>query len=623
MDGLSNSVIKYLFHEHLSETITIFSTCFAFLYKLSKKIISTIYLRNLPIGLVENLKEASSNYVLPSYVYEDPSHYQEPKQVPNTQKGLVKHIEKSFRQGSKEKRIIILADSGMGKTALLLNLYYRYIRKLFKRYNMYYIELGSSNAIDKINQIENPSNTILLLDALDENKDAINNYYETFKRIVYLTSNFYRVIISCRTQFFTQDKKIPELIFYSGGVMSAGEPVKGIYNKIYIAPFSDFQIKLLLFKKYILTIKNFSFKRYKKASMLVEKIPYITVRPMLLNYVDYLLNEEIPFSFTYQIYESMIRGWLKRRKSEELDPKYEENLKFVYLLGKNLALNYKRREGYHIPAEELFQLANEYNINIKDWQITGRSLLNINAAGDYKFSHFSILESILARALFLREDLGNWEPTPLTEIFLKEMNIAERIGEGEHYWPIHEELKKNLIGFDLTNLNLSGKNISKVNFSNANISKSNLSKSDLTSSTVVDAILDFADLSEAELNHVNLSNSHMKGVSLIKNRVENAIFENTDLTGSDLSHSEFINCNFKNSKLFGALLTGTKFIKCDLSNGDLRCIRIKKENAMDIYKPKFYESILENAILPKDYDEFFYGNIKGKFIIDIDRVVIE
>jgi len=48
-------------------------------------------MRNLPAGLVEKLKEATTTYINPFFVYEDPCHYQEPKDVPNVNKGLMRY----------------------------------------------------------------------------------------------------------------------------------------------------------------------------------------------------------------------------------------------------------------------------------------------------------------------------------------------------------------------------------------------------------------------------------------------------------------------------------------------------------------------------------------------------
>lgn len=632
------------------------------LFNRAKKIVSKIYLRHLPIGLVENLKEASETYVQPFFTLENPDHEQEPSGAINLQKNLIKKIENNFKQQSKEKRMLILADAGMGKTAILLNIYYRHAKKFFKSFDMNYIELGSSNSIDGVKNIKNPPNTILLLDSLDENNDAITNNKETLKKIIALTSSFYRVVITCRTQFFSENNDFPELIAYGGGVMSAGEPTKGIYNKIYIAPFTDKQIKWYLRKKYFLSARRFSFKKHKKATTLIRKIPNISVRPMLLNYVDYLILKPSDFTYSYQIYEAMIKGWLERRKSEELDPKYDENLKFIYLLGRNLAINSSRRGGCHISIEELSELKKRYEIDIAKWQMTGRSLLNVDAAGNYKFSHLSILECILARALFSRDNLGGWNATTQTEIFLNEMNLVERIGEGDFNPLIPKELKKNLIGFDLSRLELSKKDFSNTNFSRAILKATKLSGSDLTkinaqgadlrsadlsnvnaqeadlsnvnamhaklqfadlsNANAMDANLQFTDLRGAILDDIDLTRASMQGSVLVKTKIENAKFEHANLSGATLSNTEFINCNLRSAKLLGAILTGTKFDSCDLRDADLRCIRIEKKIGTEISLPSFMNSRLDNAILPKDYNIYFKGELSGSFKIDHELVEI-
>ena len=56
----------------------------------------------------------------------------------------------------------------------------------------------------------------LLLDGLDENREAIYNYQKFLVKLVNATLEFHTIIISCRTQFFSNELEEPkQMSFYS------------------------------------------------------------------------------------------------------------------------------------------------------------------------------------------------------------------------------------------------------------------------------------------------------------------------------------------------------------------------------------------------------------------------
>jgi hypothetical protein len=169
-------IIEYLFEKHLSETLVITTLIISLFTTILKSVRNWIRNRRLPIGLREKLLEAAKFYVKPDYVTRDPDHYLEPGQVEGPRRSIIKRLGKAFLPGSKEKRFVLLAGSGMGKTAILLNIYNRYLKTFFPKYKVSFIELGNKDSIQEIGLIENPENTVLLLDALDENSEAIDNH---------------------------------------------------------------------------------------------------------------------------------------------------------------------------------------------------------------------------------------------------------------------------------------------------------------------------------------------------------------------------------------------------------------------------------------------------------------
>ncbi len=89
----------------------------------------------------------------------------------------------------------------------------------------------------------------------------------------------------------------------------------------------------------------------------------------------------------------------------------------------------------------------------------------------------------------------------------------------------------NLSGFDLSNADLSDAALSNVNLSNANLSDANLSN---------------ADLSGANLSNANLSNANLS----------NAYLSNTNLSYADLSYANFTGANLLLANIDSAILKG-------------------------------------------------------------------
>jgi hypothetical protein len=142
--------------------------------------------------------------------------------------------------------IILLADSGMGKTSSLLNYYVRHLRGFHKPFKLVVIPLGIPNADDQIAGIEDKPGTVLFLDALDEDTQGTVDHVERIRLLLAATREFRRVLISSRTQFFRKDEEIPSrtgiLKVYS---RAANEPGEYVFHKIYLSPFSDKQVKTL------------------------------------------------------------------------------------------------------------------------------------------------------------------------------------------------------------------------------------------------------------------------------------------------------------------------------------------------------------------------------------------
>src|SRR5438132_2009605 len=100
-----------------------------------------------------------------------------------------------------------------------------------------------------------------------------------------------RIVISCRTQFFSSDEEIPKQVgTITVGVRAAGEPAEYTFHKLYLSPFTDDQANQYLRRRYPLI--EFKWLSRRRARRLAEKIPHLRARPMLLAHIDDLVESE-------------------------------------------------------------------------------------------------------------------------------------------------------------------------------------------------------------------------------------------------------------------------------------------------------------------------------------------
>ena len=319
----------------------------------------------------------------------------------NMIKKYVKHIFTEENVGS--PLYCVLGGSGMGKTSFLINVMESYVNtKLYVEnlpFQINLVNLANESFKEKIQAIDNPKNTILLLDALDENPQAISDYESFIKDLETLIEPFRMVVVTCRTQFFPDEEhELKESKLKSYGAK------KGFYayTRHYISPFSDENVKKYLRKRY-----GLKFRKRKAARRIINQCVSFTHRPLLLSYVDDLLKEKTNYDTTLRVYEVLIDKWLDRETSRQNDPEEAKTKlnKFLQAAAVRMNENFSR-SGYCIENAEVDEIISGLGLNMMDYQFKGRSLLNRDAQGLWKFSHKSFLEFFLAKERFENESFA-------------------------------------------------------------------------------------------------------------------------------------------------------------------------------------------------------------------------
>ncbi|MGH7496583.1 MAG: DUF1566 domain-containing protein [bacterium] len=359
----------------------------------------------------EDILRATTYYIRPNCQQIDPAGGEESRLLAPVQEDLFQAVDRILASPNDYKYAILLADSGMGKTSFVLNYYayhWRYWRKR-ARFDLAIVPLGIKDAdkhiqalleaksTDKQTQKNvDPKNTVLFLDALDEDARAIHNHRERLGQLLELSRAFRQVLISCRTQFFLKDEEIPrETGVIRLGVTSAGQAREYMFYKLYLSPFSEAQVDDYLQQRFPIWRQQ----RRRRAREIVKKISDLIARPMLLAHIQELVDSGKSIQYAFQLYEEVVEAWLKRE--QPFVPK-ETLRRFSELLAVDLYLKREARESERVPETELEPLAVQFGIKLEGWQLRGRSLLNRDAVGNFKFAHRSIMEY-----LFVKRFVGN------------------------------------------------------------------------------------------------------------------------------------------------------------------------------------------------------------------------
>ena len=340
------------------------------------------------------------------------------------------------------KYYIVLADSGMGKTTFLVNLFVRY-NSFFRRnrpYAIKYIPFGYySNVLEKIKEIgkDEALNTILLLDAFDEyagllppdEPDGLSDderFRKVLDELLDAVKDFRDVVITSRTQYFPGQEDDP----YELKIPRFSEAGFHTLAKIYLSPFDKSEIDSYLNRKYGV----FGWGKKKKARQIVYNSPNLMVRPMLLSHIGDFVESGKQFDSTWRIYQELVEAWIERecrkREYKKINrEKLKKNLlKYSRLVALEIYTKRKETNVLYLSREGAVEAGVE--TGLKDYQITGQSLLTRDGTHKWKFAHKSILEYFIAKEAFENPDFAwglDFTGMDMTRLFCRELGLGPTI----------------------------------------------------------------------------------------------------------------------------------------------------------------------------------------------------
>jgi formylglycine-generating enzyme required for sulfatase activity len=439
-------------------------------------------------------------YVEPNCQHHNPADHLEDQEPRSVVKSPVFRTINDFLQGdyavtgSGKNQMFILSDAGMGKTSLLVMLKLADLSRFWpQQHHCELLKLGP-DTLDRVNALPNAGDTVLLLAALDEDRTAWGRIEGRLLEILPRTSHFRRAIVSCRTQFFPETSADP---FRNPGRVEIGGFVCPM---IFLSLFDDHQVAAYLEKRFPNQWFGWfgtSTKR-EEARQLVARMRDLRCRPMLLAHVEDLVGSALVDWNEYAVYGALVKAWLDREERKFRRQDRQDITGESLYAACQLVADHMQRNGTRFLSEsklrDLIGTRREVK-HLTEMEFGGRSLLNRNAQGDYRFSHFSIQEYLVAQSVLQQCQ----EQERLAVPAYASEKVIRFVFDGRARLCPQKPLVLrglNLAKFDLQGMDLKGADLSGADLSGANLSHANLDAANLENAKLVGANLTGVSLTQ-------------------------------------------------------------------------------------------------------------------------------
>lgn len=409
-------------------------------------------------------------------------------------------------------QLFILGDAGMGKTSLLVMLRLAQLNRFWPTKIKCVLLKLNPNTLETIQAIADPGNTILLLDSLDEDSTAFGRVEERLTEILHATQPFRKTIISCRTQYFPKSEKGP---FDSVGRIRIGGFV---CPTAFLSWFSDDLVDNYLRRRF-----PGQSNKIQKAKLLVSQMGSLRLRPLLLSYIEEIMEAEIDTALSeYAIYAALVDFWLLREQRKLFSHGMKVAANELLDACIQLAIWMQKYNTRIVSLEQLSELRRLLPgfRNLEEMNIEGRSLLNRTSEGCYRFAHYSIQEFLVVHGIdknvvfprgtkFLQTDLT--------------MSFLAAIGTSQRDYSAFTFDKCLFEDFDFSNANFNGAKLDGTVFRNCIFNQARLQhcsakEVDFTGSSFVEADLTGSDLRSTCFYSVNLQDARIGKQQLLDMR---------------------------------------------------------------------------------------------------------
>ncbi len=321
---------------------------------------------------------------------------------------------------------------------------------------------------------------------------------------------------------------------------------------------------------------------------------------MLLSHIEDLLESDHKNLNIFDVYKALITAWINREliKNRDLD---------INVLRKaciKIAIQMQKNESRSISHHEIDRLiiASPELKNIHRIEIGGRSLLNKNSNGEYRFSHYSIQEFLIAEALLRRDyksdDLFKIIITPLVSEFLKCNSIACKPNINEYFIGLNENNSLEL--FSNKNISFDGSVFidlmiypsEQASFKNSLFYQVYFKNGFYSKLTFFNSKINSCRLNNIDLLEVVFSNSEITNVDISFSRLANCNFANTKLTNVDFMNCRISDCSFKDSDMFNVKIKGSTLFNVDFRG----CVNLPLSEFLDCDGEGIYDDNVKASL---------------------------
>ena len=138
-------------------------------------------------------------------------------------------------------------------------------------------------------------------------------------------------------------------------------------------------------------------------------------------------------------------------------------------------------------------------------------------------------------------------------------------------WRVNNsDIRPNLIGASLNNLDLTGISLNEVDLTGADFTNSNLTNADFREADLTNAKLVNTDLTAADMQNADLTKANLSESCLNQTRLTHATLVEANLTDVKSIKANFVHANLVKATLIGAKLVNAKLSHAILSGADFR-----------------------------------------------------
>ena len=456
-----------------------------------------------------------------------------------------------FLESDPEKKdgrhvLFLLGDAGMGKTSALLMLKLTHLARFWPNIHDFQLFKLGPGSLDAIDELPNKRRTVLLLDSLDEDPEALgaDRFEPRLRALLQRTKAFRQVVITCRTQFFPRVGRAP----IEGRAKVEVESF--VCNLLYLSPFVREQVETYLRKVYPNNLWWWLRQRlghgenpqFERARHLVMDMGELRMRPLLLSYVqDLMAHPDLKTSqdrgTLWRVYDALIEQWLLREihKLEEIEskrgkarpdevPSRVPSRKDLRRACRRLALHMARSGQLQVSRDELrsfLAVADVERLTALD--LGGRALLNKDADEAFRFAHrtiqeFLVVEELAERVWTSRGTVDMPEPIEASDEMLRFYFAAVT---ADNTFPVLAPL------FDVSQV----EDLALLIWPREETAKPGAEHLALKSMQFRHADLSHRDLSGLDLSGIDLSGADLSGADLSRCQLAGISFKDTILTG--------------------------------------------------------------------------------------------